>query len=153
MKKLGLFISITLFTGQVHAQQLIYRDSLCYQVTSDSTVMIIRQDWSYDNYSGLTTLVVPEKIIDNGIEYDVTSISSEAFRYCTTLKSVTIPNSVTNIGINAFAGCSNIATLSYDGTISDWNTKVGYKVTEWYNGVSATVLTCTDGTIALADAD
>ncbi len=38
----------------------------------------------------------------------VTGISAEAFKDCTTLTSVTIPESITFIGENAFAGCDNI---------------------------------------------
>ena len=36
----------------------------------------------------------------------VTSIGAEAFRNCAQLKEITIPASVTEIGENAFAGCS-----------------------------------------------
>lgn len=47
----------------------------------------------------ITNAVIPEKY--DG--YPVTSIDEQAFRGCTSLKSITIPDSVTYIGASAFA--------------------------------------------------
>jgi hypothetical protein len=41
----------------------------------------------------------------DGNEYFVTSIGNYAFWYCSGLTAITIPNSVTSIGNNAFDGC------------------------------------------------
>ena len=41
----------------------------------------------------------------DGNTYNVTSIGNEAFRGCSGLTSVTIPNAVTSIGNNAFESC------------------------------------------------
>ena len=41
----------------------------------------------------------------------VTGIGADAFRNCTTLTNVVIPNSVTNIGLRAFLGCSNLKNV------------------------------------------
>jgi len=40
----------------------------------------------------------------------VTGIGNSAFNNCTTLISITIPESVTRIGDNAFSGCTNLET-------------------------------------------
>lgn len=45
----------------------------------------------------------------------VTNIGAFAFRDCTELTSITIPNSVTDIGTGAFYGCKSLTYNKYDG--------------------------------------
>ena len=61
----------------------------------------------YNTYSG--KIVIPETVRYSGKTYSVTSIGSGAFRDCSGLTSVTIPNSVTSI--SAFEGCSGLAEI------------------------------------------
>ena len=58
---------------------------------------------SSGEYSG--KIVIPEFVEHEGSAYSVTSIGNKAFEYCSGLTSVTIPNSVTRIGEDAFAVC------------------------------------------------
>ena len=49
-----------------------------------------------NKYTG--SVVIPEKVTYESVEYSVTSIGSGAFGGCSGLTSITIPNSVTTIG-------------------------------------------------------
>ena len=89
---------------------------LCYNITSDSTVAVTSGD-----YSGLTSVIIPETVTYNGITYSVTSIGDMAFAGGSGLTSVTIPNSVTTIGWMAFDGCSGLTSI----TIPDGATTIG----------------------------
>ena len=71
---------------------------------------------SYTNYQynkgwGITTANIPASVTYSDVAYSVTSIGSSAFRGCTGLTSVTIPNSVTSIGNYAFSNCSSLTSI------------------------------------------
>ena len=70
-------------------------------------------DYSYNN--DYVPKSLKEVIITGG-----TSIGSYAFRGCSGLTSVTIPDSVTSIGYAAFEGCSGLTDAYYQGDLSGW---------------------------------
>lgn len=59
-------------------------------------------------YSGSVTL--PAEILHDGVKYKITSVSG--FGDNTALSSVVIPNGVILIADNAFAGCTNLSSVS-----------------------------------------
>jgi hypothetical protein len=67
--------------------------------------------------SNITTLsgniVIPDKVTNNNITYNVTGIGNFAFLECASLTSITIPNSVTSIGNNAFEACTGLKTVIF----------------------------------------
>ena len=63
-----------------------------------------------DKYTG--SVVIPEKVTYENVEYSVTSIGEDAFLGCSKLISVTIGNSVTSIGGGAFRGCSGLTSIT-----------------------------------------
>ena len=57
----------------------------------------------FNGYEG--DIIIPETVVFNERTYRVTSIGEEAFAGSYSLKSVTIPDSVTSIGDGAFNIC------------------------------------------------
>lgn len=60
-------------------------------------------------YSG--DIVIPEFVEYDGLKCSVIAIGDQAFDGCSDLTSVTIPKSVTNIGIYAFRSCESLKSV------------------------------------------
>ena len=75
-------------------------------------------EWNSDNYLGVTSIIIPEKVTYNGVKYSVTSIGESAFYICLSLTSITIPNSVTSIGGSAFSRCSSLTSITIPNSVT-----------------------------------
>ena len=73
---------------------------------------------SYSNeYSG--SVEIPAIIYDDyGTAYNVIRIHAWAFSDCSSLTSITIPNSVTSIGDHAFDGCSSLTSVTIPNSVT-----------------------------------
>ena len=73
----------------------------------------------WNGYSKPTgNLTIPDSATYGGTTYAVTSIGNVAFRGCSGLTSVTIPNSVTSIGDYAFLDCSGLTSVTIPNSVS-----------------------------------
>ena len=70
----------------------------------------------YRSYSG--DVIIPEEVTYMNRTRKVTSIGENAFRDCSELTSVTIPNSVTSIGYSAFYLCSGLTTVIISNSVT-----------------------------------
>ncbi len=76
----------------------------------------------------------PVKSID--IPNHITNISDWAFCDCESLTSITIPNSVTSIGDFAFRGCSSLRSITIPSNV----TGIGYNVFARCSGLTSVII-------------
>ena len=82
------------------------------QYAKEPEIVVSEDEWHF---------VIPETI--NGEQF--TKIEANAFRGLTKLTSVTIPETVTEIGDNAFADCPNLTTITFVGRSSTYGMTLG----------------------------
>src|ERR1019366_6659139 len=98
-KLLALAVLLLALPAVVHAQ---------FTFTTNSGAITIT------GYTGGGAVVIPSTT--NG--WPVTSIGDWAFASCTSLTSLTIPNSVTTIGSGAFAYCTSLTNITIGSSVT-----------------------------------
>ena len=101
----------------------IYSNGITYHVISEERR---EAEVFWCPYSAGSDIVIPAKLIHNGLTYSVTSIGNSAFSDNDELKSVVIPNSVTSIGYHAFNGCSGLTSVVIPNSITSIGTSTFY---------------------------
>ena len=133
--------------------ETIIHESVSYRVT------IIGEDAFA--YSNLKSVVIPEtvKSIIGGafaethltsvvIPDSVTDIGSYSFEFCENLLSIVIGKGVTQIYNEVFSGCRALASITYNGTMEQWE-QIDFAEDDWNAEVLATVVHCTDGDVEI----
>ena len=117
MKKiLSVFVSVLLAAQAWAAFDYTYNGvTLSYTVT-DATNKYVSVSKGTTAPSG--AVEIPSTVTNSGTNYTVRTIAERAFWYCSSLTSITIPNSVTSIGKHAFSSCSGLTTITFASTSS-----------------------------------
>ncbi len=92
---------------------------LRFEITSDSTVELTHGE-NWDSYRDLVSVNIPSKVKIDGKVYSVTSIGGWVFNDCSSLTSITIPESVTKIGSDAFYYCDSLTSINVDANNSNY---------------------------------
>ena len=119
MKK--IFLLLVLFLGFHSAwAHDVEVDGIYYNLNSENkTASVTFKGNKYnsynDEYSG--EIVIPETVIVYGTRYSVTSLGDNCFRDCSSLTSITIPNSVTSLGEACFYDCSSLTSITIPNSV------------------------------------
>ncbi|MCR5741744.1 MAG: leucine-rich repeat protein [Gammaproteobacteria bacterium] len=122
-------------------------------VTIADSVTSIR-DHAFADCTGLKTIALPNGVTDIGEgafknsgltiinleNTSVTEIGDGAFSNCDHLLTVNINSEVTKIGDYAFKDSTDLWTMTFEGTISQWNAIT--KGTNWASGITTTSVYC-----------
>ena len=82
---------------------------------------------------GLKLIKVPSYVEEYVIEDGTKVIGDDAFSWCKSLTSITIPNGVTSIGESAFEGCESLTSI----TISNSVTSIGGYAFSWCESLTS----------------
>ena len=88
-------------------------EGIKYALNDDLTATVI----GLDNSSFTGTVTIPETIKYYGNTYQITQIGERAF-YEYKFKVVNIGNSVTSIGYAAFSGCSGLTSVTIPNSVT-----------------------------------
>ena len=92
-------------------------DGVRYSVNDDNTTVTVAGYPSGRKPKG--DLTIPETVTYGGISFPVTKIGNQAFKNCSGLTSITIPNSVTSIGGQAFRRCSGLTSVTIPKSVTE----------------------------------
>ena len=133
-KKILILTAILLVGINLYAYDFI-EDGIYYKITSPRTVAITYRSYNessntyFSDYSG--DFVIPEQVTTfsyvslSDITYSVTSIDYKAF-YKSSVRSVTIPNSITTIGKEAFSYCDGLTSVNIANSATSIGDKAFY---------------------------
>ncbi|MCQ2324733.1 MAG: leucine-rich repeat domain-containing protein [Paludibacteraceae bacterium] len=111
---------------------------LTFRITDSgevNNVMVIPAKSEYPTYSG--DVVIPSTVNYHDTTFTVTQIGSNAFAGCSNLTSVTIPSSVTTIGYNAFYDCTGLISVTIPNSVTTIGDDAFYLVNNIvYNGTA-----------------
>ena len=142
MKKSSIIVLLTVLMSMVSTKASAYDIAVMnsdgvfiyYKWSNNKTELTVTQYGNNIYYTG--EVVIPESVEYRGETYPVTSIGVYAFKYCSELTSVTLPNCVTSIGESAFQGCSKLTSVILPNCV----TTIGQSAFQGCRGLTSIVV-------------
>ena len=120
-KAANVVVTVSLAKGTEAGEEIQYED---FELTNETLEMLgyERQDGykiiNTETQKEVTKIVIPETFEYDGHNYKVIGIGETVFADCENIKSISIPEGVTNIGEAAFSGCSNMITIQIPDSVN-----------------------------------
>jgi hypothetical protein len=112
IERLLILIILSVICPTSYAQTII--DGISYKLDKETKTAVVNN--GDIKYSG--DIVIPKTVTKDGVRYDINGIAGGAFDFCTSVTSVTIPNSVTTIGDNAFNHCTSLTSIVIPNSVT-----------------------------------
>lgn len=90
-------------------------DGIGYKVKGDEAEVTFTK-YTGKSYAG--NVVIPAQVTCDGKTYPVTAIGHSAFRNCTEMRSLTLPNTIKRIGKYAFKNCLFLRSLTLPSSVT-----------------------------------
>ena len=144
MKRLLFFVCTLLFANVLSARDF-WEGDLKYEITGAGEVEIS------DCNESVTSVNIPSSvthawkhyshscecyITDSVRTYSVTAIGNSAFSGCSSLTSITIPNSITSIGYSAFSHCDSLTSVTIPNSV----TSIGYSAFRYCSSLASVTI-------------
>lgn len=120
---------LALLASMLDASAYDFEEDGIYYTVNRTMATVTYKTTDYNTYSG--DVVIPESVNHNGATYTVNAIDAEAFRNSTGLTSVSIPSTVTEIGMMAFYECDHLTRVDIS-SIKAW-CKISFNYPECYS--------------------
>ena len=120
MKKFYSFLlALVVGVGTMSAQGSVEVNGIWYLLDDEAlTAKVTFQGWSPDSYNEYSGHVaVPAKITYNDKTYDVVTIDSGAFEGNDGLTSITLPESIKEIGWSSFENCTGLSSIELPNSL------------------------------------
>jgi len=111
-RQLLLFSILFIFITCIHARSFV-SNGINYNIISAVSPYSVSVS-SGVSYTG--DIVIPTTVSHSDTLFSVTSINTNAFNGSSSLTSISIPNSVSTIGLGAFYGCTGLRSINLDPT-------------------------------------
>ena len=127
---IGMMLSLSACGGNDKKNKLVYTELSdgTYEATDytgTATAVVIPNTYKGKAVTsiGESTFSLCTSLTSVTIPNSVTTIGKAAFFYCMSLTSVTIPDSVTSIDGSVFYGCTSLTSVYYGGDAATWEEK------------------------------
>ena len=134
-KTLLLFTCFTaLLSCNQHSESHNFEvDGIYYKIVDeDSRLAMVTykgKDWNAYDHEYRDTILIPNTVTYRNKVYRITEIGDYAFRGCSEMTSIAIPETVWHIGLGAFSGCEGLKEIHIN-SLSSWCEMSFYDVTD-----------------------